>query len=220
MKALSLIRIFLGLGALVVLAGTPAFGQSEIDPDHFEFTNAEPFSKPRTNARSEIGTQPSNSKFTLHHIVQSNGKYLSPGMCSIALDSDGKAGHETLIQRASDSHSKPVAAKELGDDAKNVVPATHLINSLAIAILGSCRLASPIRDEGNNAGPIVRVRIANVELLEHFLGHVNRFQQCGASSGSPARSADLSQTIGGNSCHHVSSAYLRRRFWYCPVLRS
>jgi hypothetical protein len=47
-------------------------------------------------------------------------------MCSIALDSDGKAGHETLIQRASDSHSKPVAAKEPGDDAKNVVPTINI----------------------------------------------------------------------------------------------
>jgi hypothetical protein len=56
-------------------------------------------------------------------------------------------------------------------------PRKHSINSLAIANLGSHRLASPIRCEGDDAGPIMRVLIMRMELLENFLGNIIRFQQ-------------------------------------------
>jgi hypothetical protein len=56
-------------------------------------------------------------------------------------------------------------------------PRNHLINSLAIANLGSHGLASPIRCEGDDAGPIMRVLITRMELLENFLGNIIRFQQ-------------------------------------------
>ena len=52
-----------------------------------------------------------------------------------------------------------------------------LINSLTITSLGSRGLASPICCEGDDAGPIMRVLITRVELLEHFLANITRFQQ-------------------------------------------
>ena len=56
-------------------------------------------------------------------------------------------------------------------------PCKHSINALAIANLASCRLASPVRCEGHDAGPIMRVLITSIKLLEHFLGNIIRFQQ-------------------------------------------
>jgi hypothetical protein len=50
-------------------------------------------------------------------------------------------------------------------------------NSLAIASLGSRRLASPIRCEGHDAGSIMSVVITGMKLLEYFLGDITRFQQ-------------------------------------------
>ena len=41
-----LVRILLGCTTLAVLGGTPLHGQFEVDPDHFEMANTEPFLQP------------------------------------------------------------------------------------------------------------------------------------------------------------------------------
>ncbi len=46
----------------------------------------------------------------------------------------------------------------------------------------SSRLASPVLNEGHDAGPIVRIFIAGVKLLHHFRGNVTRLKSAGVNS--------------------------------------
>src|ERR1700759_4471705 len=43
----------------------------------------------------------------------------------------------------------------------------------------SRRLAAPTLDEGHDAGPVVRVLIMGMKLLQHLIGHVARFEKWG-----------------------------------------
>jgi hypothetical protein len=99
MKALSMIRLFAGLMALSVLGGRPARAQSEIDPDHFESPNLEPFGKANSNANSEAMKVRYEGKFSLPYEVHCNGRRLPPGRYSVSVRSDGEVGQATLNQK-------------------------------------------------------------------------------------------------------------------------
>jgi hypothetical protein len=77
----------------------PAAAQSEIDPDHFESPNAEPFEKAKINTSTEARALHYDGKFTLPYTVQCSGKSLSPGRYFVSLHSNGKIGQATLKQR-------------------------------------------------------------------------------------------------------------------------
>ncbi len=98
MKVVSIIRMFAGLAGLAALGGSPAYGQAEIDPNHFEAPNVEPLEKAKTNANSQAASVRYEGKFSLPYIVQCNGVSLRPGNYSVSLRSDGKVGHATLNQ--------------------------------------------------------------------------------------------------------------------------
>jgi hypothetical protein len=98
MKVASVIRIFAGLVGLAALAGSPACGQSEIDPDHFEGPKVEPLEKAKTDANGQIASVRYQGRFSLPYAVQCNGVSLRPGNYSVSLRSDGKIGHATLNQ--------------------------------------------------------------------------------------------------------------------------
>ena len=72
----------------LTLGAAPARAQSEIDPDHFESPNVEPFDKLITDTASHQGTIRYNG----------NGKSMGPGKYSVSLRSDGKAAWATLNQ--------------------------------------------------------------------------------------------------------------------------
>ena len=95
MQVLVTLAALLGLMAL----GAPAArAQFEIDPDHFEAPNTEPFAKVKANTSSAAGTIRYDGKFRLAHPVQCNGKSLRPGRYSVSLRYDGKVARATLNQ--------------------------------------------------------------------------------------------------------------------------
>ena len=99
MKGISIMGILAGWVVLAALGGSPARAQSEVDPDHFESSNVEPFEKAKINASSEATAIRYDGKFTLPYAVQCSGKSLPPGTYSVSLHSDGKIGQATLKRR-------------------------------------------------------------------------------------------------------------------------
>ncbi len=99
MKVVSIVGILAGLSGLIAIGAPSARAQSEIDPDHFESSNVEPFERAKINASSEAMAICYDGKFTLPYTVQCNGRSLPPGRYSVSLHSDGKIGQATLKQR-------------------------------------------------------------------------------------------------------------------------
>ena len=98
MKVISIMGVLAGCVGLATLGGSPARAQSEVDPDHFESSNVEPFERAKLNAHSEATAIRYDGKFTLPYTVQCNGKSLPPGRYSVSLHSDGKTVQATLKQ--------------------------------------------------------------------------------------------------------------------------
>lgn len=86
------------LSGLIALGAPPARAQSEIDPDHFEAPNTEPFDKVKIDTGSDVATIRYEGKFRLAHTAQCNGKSLRPGRYSVSLRYDGKVALATLNQ--------------------------------------------------------------------------------------------------------------------------
>lgn len=81
---------------LVALGGSCAYAQSEIDPDHFESLNTEPFSQPKPNANSQVAETRYEGRFALPYPLLCGGNRLAPGTYTISLRSDGKVGQAIL----------------------------------------------------------------------------------------------------------------------------
>ena len=88
------IRIFAGLLALALLATVSGSAQFETNPDHFEFSSAEPFPVPRN--LSETRFPQYDASFTLPYAVECKGTSLAPGKYSVSFRSEGKVGQATL----------------------------------------------------------------------------------------------------------------------------
>src|SRR5579863_4564400 len=71
-----------------------AYAQAEVDPDHFDSPNTEPFDRPKT--QSQAHATRFDGDFSLPYAVQCGGKQLPPGKYSVSLRSDGKVGHGVL----------------------------------------------------------------------------------------------------------------------------
>ena len=91
------------VGIIVVLLGlagvgnSPAYAQSEIDPDHFDSPNTEPFPQPKGLA-SQVQAISYKGNFSLPYTAQCSGKKLSPGKYSISLSSNGAAAEFILMR--------------------------------------------------------------------------------------------------------------------------
>jgi hypothetical protein len=84
------------LSGLLPLGAPPARAQFEIDPEHFESPNVEPFNKVKTDAGSDVGRISYDGKFRLAYSVACNGKSLRPGRYSVSLRYDGTVARATL----------------------------------------------------------------------------------------------------------------------------
>jgi len=98
MKVGSIVGILAGLSGLIAIEAPSARAQSEIDPDHFESPNVEPFERAKIKTSREAMAIRYDGKFTLPYTVQCSGKSLPPGRYSVSLHSDGKIGQATLKQ--------------------------------------------------------------------------------------------------------------------------
>jgi hypothetical protein len=99
MKVNSIVGILACCVGLAALGGPCARAQTEIDPDHFELSNVEPFERIKIDTRTETRAMHYDGKFTLPYTVQCSGKSLSPGRYSVSLHSEGKIGQATLKRR-------------------------------------------------------------------------------------------------------------------------
>ena len=90
------------LSGLLPLCAPPARAQFEIDADHFESPNVEPFDKVKTHASSDVGKIRYDGKLRLAYAVECNRKSLLPGRYSVSLRrSEGckrhaKSGRQTI----------------------------------------------------------------------------------------------------------------------------
>jgi hypothetical protein len=99
MKVVTFIRMLVAMGLFSVVGISGVYAQSEIDPDHFDSPNTEPFPQPKAPANTQIGAIRYDGEFTLPHEVRCNGKNLPAGKYSVSLRSNGKVGQATLDQK-------------------------------------------------------------------------------------------------------------------------
>ena len=123
MKAVQVIRILLILAGFAALATPGSYAQSEIDPDHFESPNTEPFPQPKTKAAkgTEMGRVFFSGEFRLPYSLQCAGKRLLAGNYSLALHSDGKIGWVTLNQKGRTTEIAGVVRLPADSRARNAL---------------------------------------------------------------------------------------------------
>ena len=92
-----IVGIIVGLLGLVGVGNSPAYAQSEIDPDHFDSPNTEPFPQAKTPA-SRVQSILYKGNFWLPYMVHCSGKKLPPGNYSISLSSNGVGAEFTLMR--------------------------------------------------------------------------------------------------------------------------
>ena len=93
----AIVGIIVGLLGSVALGNSCAYAQSEIDPDHFDSPNTEPFTHAKTPA-SQVQSILYKGNFSLPYTVHCSGKKLLPGKYSISLSSNGTAAEFTLMR--------------------------------------------------------------------------------------------------------------------------
>ena len=96
MKAISFVKIYVALAAFAIVGVPCAYAQAEVDPDHFESANVEPFAKRNNSPLSETALVSLERKFSLPYSVHCNGKSLPAGKYSLSLRSDGRIAQLTL----------------------------------------------------------------------------------------------------------------------------
>ena len=96
MKAMLAISFLLCLTGLVAVMAPCVYAQAEIDPDHFESPNTEPFPPPKPNAESQVADTRYEGRFALPYFVLCSGNRLAPGKYIISLRSDGNVGQAIL----------------------------------------------------------------------------------------------------------------------------
>jgi hypothetical protein len=145
MKAVQVIRIriLVILAGFAALAAPGSYAQSEIDPDHFESPNTEPFPQPKTKAviGAEIGRVLFRGEFTLPYSLQCAGKRLLAGNYSLALRSDGKIGWVTLNQKGRTTEIAGVVRLPADSRARNALFVersgnTRRLSAIHVAELG------------------------------------------------------------------------------------
>ena len=98
MKVLWILGKVTALTLLMALGGAGAYAQAEIDQDHFDSLNTEPFGQPKSQSQEHATRYDGN--FSLPYAVQCSGRQLAPGKYSVSLRSDGKVGHEVLKSKS------------------------------------------------------------------------------------------------------------------------
>ena len=100
MKAAQVMTLLFVLVGIATVATPRAYAQSEIDPDHFDSPNTEPFSQSKTKVDVDavMGKVRFRGKVNLPYSLRCTGKRFLPGRYSISLRSDGKTGQATLTQ--------------------------------------------------------------------------------------------------------------------------
>jgi len=102
----------IGLTVLImVVGGSKAHAQFEVDPDHFETTEG-----PTPKAQMHY-----EGKVTLPYTVLCDGRSLPPGKYSVSLDSDGRTGQLTMLREGKAFRIQGVAQKQIHQAPNSLV---------------------------------------------------------------------------------------------------
>lgn len=116
----SLVPVFV-FGALVVLGGSLAYAQSEIDPDHFESPNVEPLEKGKTNPDGTTQTTHYDGEFVLPYSLLCNGNVIRSGRYTVSLHFAGDVAKATLNREGHTVEIEGVARKQDRELSSNAI---------------------------------------------------------------------------------------------------
>jgi hypothetical protein len=167
MRVAPLIRAFAYAMELLVLGASVAYAQSEIDPDHFDSPNTEPFAQPKLTPNSQSGETRYDGKFTLPYTVQCSGKSLPPGKYSFSFRSDGKVGQG--VMKSKDQTVEIVGtvhrqARKAGRDAL-IVENQRSTRMLAVIQVAELDLVLDAKREMNHASSNKPGRIESLPVM-------------------------------------------------------
>ena len=139
MKVLWILGKVTALTLLMALGGAGACAQVEIDQDHFDSLNTEPFGQPTSQSQEHATRYDGN--FSLPYALRCRGKQLAPGKYSISLRSDGKFDHGVLKSKRQFIEITSVVHPQGSQRGADVV---------VVGSNGRARTLSAIRVEGVN----------------------------------------------------------------------
>jgi hypothetical protein len=100
MRTAKVIKLLVILAGFTALATPRCYGQSDVDPDHFDSPNTEPWPPPKSKAGNAAKAEKVrvDGEVTLPYTLICAGKRLLPGRYTVSLRSDGKTGRAILNQ--------------------------------------------------------------------------------------------------------------------------
>jgi hypothetical protein len=123
MKTLRVIKLLVALAGFTALATPGCYGQSDVDPDHFDLPTIAPFPQPKSkegNARKAEKVR-FDGNVTLPYTLTCAGKRLLPGRYAFSLPSEGKTGRAILNQRGQITEIAGVVRRPADPHARNVL---------------------------------------------------------------------------------------------------
>jgi hypothetical protein len=99
MKTVWRMKVLIALASLAVLGSPRAYAQFEVDPDHFEMTDAAPAEQAKTNTGCPVKRTHYQGSVTLPYSLQCGGKSLPPAKYSVSLSSAGRTAQLTLTRK-------------------------------------------------------------------------------------------------------------------------
>ena len=121
MKSATIMRMVIGLGALLVIGSPRAFAQSEIDPDHFEGPNVEPFDQAKTKPAGAMGAVQYDAKFTLASNAQSNGNTSTSAKPAVSRGSDTRVTQVAMNREGQAVKAEGTALSQARKDQRNAL---------------------------------------------------------------------------------------------------
>jgi hypothetical protein len=134
MKSLWIFAISTAGVFMVVLGSPAAYGQQEIDPDHFDSPNTKPMLQARTS-NSKFRAIRYRGTFFLPYSVLCNGKKLAYGRHSILLRSDGRIGQATFDSNGHSVESKDVVRAAQRKERDQVVVVENSENGRILSVV-------------------------------------------------------------------------------------
>ena len=113
------------LAVMTAVSIPAAWGQAEIDPDHYDAPSTAPVQKANVNAHAETATVRYRGSFRLPYALQCHRAKLRPGEYSLTLRSDGVTAHATLKQNGQAIAVRGTMRQATQADGKDVIIVEH-----------------------------------------------------------------------------------------------
>ena len=124
MKTPRLITCSIGLAVLVVVGSPQAVAQFEVDPDHYEISDAPP-PQSKADATAHVSKEHYEGNFVLPYSLQCNRSGLLPGKYSLAVDSEGGTARVTVSRGGHTIRFEGITRKQNPNHGRNVLVVKH-----------------------------------------------------------------------------------------------